>query len=481
MSTVALGTPESNRDISGVSSVSSTPSLTTVSTPRVGTLIPNRIFVGGFPPVTVEHELRTFFEKFGCVKEVKIIRDPSGTSKGYGFITYETDEEAKKMQEKAEPLEFKGRHLNIGPAVRKASSQFKTYDIVPQGAVLCSYGVPYTLQNGITLVAATPEAYAVAQPSQQTLSYPVVLPQPVQQILYPSVPLANAQTPGTPTVAIAAQHQSAATQAQPCLTQHIQQSHSSPNSPSKVGIVGSNFDGTSDYLQKAATAAPLTFQPNLVPLGNVINGIPNIGGLALNGGTMTQQSQYRLTTPAMAPPVTQYVYSNATGYPNVLQEVSPYTTNAYIHPEYAEVYPNGYESYSEEVMPLPPEMVVERTPEKQTIYINAATSPLGAITGSAEKRRALGCLLDCCKSGPCDICSREQKSISLPSSPSCRRSLHAIFGHFACRKEVGRSSHYSPRKQQQYGMSHSASGNASSPRYSSTSQRSSHRYSGKIV
>ncbi|KFD47752.1 hypothetical protein M513_11364 [Trichuris suis] len=412
MSTVALGTPESNRDISGVSSVSSTPSLTTVSTPRVGTLIPNRIFVGGFPPV------------------------------------------------KAEPLEFKGRHLNIGPAVRKASSQFKTYDIVPQGAVLCSYGVPYTLQNGITLVAATPEAYAVAQPSQQTLSYPVVLPQPVQQILYPSVPLANAQTPGTPTVAIAAQHQSAATQAQPCLTQHIQQSHSSPNSPSKVGIVGSNFDGTSDYLQKAATAAPLTFQPNLVPLGNVINGIPNIGGLALNGGTMTQQSQYRLTTPAMAPPVTQYVYSNATGYPNVLQEVSPYTTNAYIHPEYAEVYPNGYESYSEEVMPLPPEMVVERTPEKQTIYINAATSPLGAITGSAEKRRALGCLLDCCKSGPCDICSREQKSISLPSSPSCRRSLHAIFGHFACRKEVGRSSHYSPRKQQQYGMSHSASGNA---------------------
>ncbi|CDW59482.1 protein boule [Trichuris trichiura] len=373
MSTVALGTPESNRDLSGVSSVSSTPSLTTVSTPRVGTLIPNRIFVGGFPPVTVEHELRTFFEKFGCVKEVKIIRDPSGTSKGYGFITYETDEEAKKMQEKAEPLEFKGRNLNIGPAVRKASSQFKTYDIVPQGAVLCSYGVPYTLQNGITLVAATPEAYAVAQPSQQTLSYPVVLPQPVQQILYPSVPLANAQTPGTPAVAIATQHQSAATQAQPCLTQHIQQSHSSPNSPSKVGIVGLNFDGICDCLQKAATAAPLTFQPNLVPLGNVINGIPNIGGLALNGGTMTQQSQYRLTTPAMAPP-----------------EMSPYTTNAYIHPEYAEVYPNGYESYSE-----------------------------------------------------------------------------------------GRSSHYSPRKQQQYGVSHSATGNATSPRYASASQRNSHRYSGK--
>ncbi|VDO99212.1 unnamed protein product [Soboliphyme baturini] len=69
---------------------------------------------------TAEHELRTFFEQFGDVKDVKIVRDCTGVCKGYGFITYETEEE------KCGVLEFKGRQLNIGPAIRKASSLSRT-------------------------------------------------------------------------------------------------------------------------------------------------------------------------------------------------------------------------------------------------------------------------------------------------------------------------------------------------------------------
>lgn len=357
MSTVALGTPDSNRDTSGVGSVPSTPSLTIVSSPRVGTLIPNRVFVGGFPPTTFEHELKVFFEKFGAVKEVKIIRDPSGTSKGYGFITYDTDEEAKKIQEMTEPLEFKGRHLNIGPAIRKTSSHFKTYDIVPQGAVLCSYGVPYALQNGITLVAATPETYAVAQPSQTTtLPYSIVMQQPMQPFLYPSLPLAAAaQSPTTPTVAIAGQHQTAnqAATSQPCIAQHIQQNHATPTSPSKMGTLTYMYDGGADeHVQKAAPppqpVAAAAFQPNLA-----VSVVPNIGNLALNGVTTQQAPQYRLATGNVASPMTQYIYPNAAaaaaGYANMLQDIAPYTTaNAYIHhPEYAELYPNSYDNYSE--------------------------------------------------------------------------------------------------------------------------------------
>uniref|UniRef100_A0A915A3V1 RRM domain-containing protein n=1 Tax=Parascaris univalens TaxID=6257 RepID=A0A915A3V1_PARUN len=84
-------------------------------------LIPHRIFVGGFPTATSESELRTFFEKFGHVRETKVIRSGEGASKGYGFITFDSEEEAKLVIEKAErdKLEFRGRRLNVGPAVRR--------------------------------------------------------------------------------------------------------------------------------------------------------------------------------------------------------------------------------------------------------------------------------------------------------------------------------------------------------------------------
>ncbi|VDN06375.1 unnamed protein product [Thelazia callipaeda] len=116
-------------------------------------VIPHRIFVGGFPATTTELDLRLFFEKFGHVREAKVIRSSEGTSKGYGFITFDSEEEAKavmqinsvtsvsyklesyKIEDKtilkrfctqhmlqnqeAEKLEFKGRRLNLGPAVRR--------------------------------------------------------------------------------------------------------------------------------------------------------------------------------------------------------------------------------------------------------------------------------------------------------------------------------------------------------------------------
>ncbi|VDN60575.1 unnamed protein product [Dracunculus medinensis] len=78
-------------------------------------MIPHRIFVGGFPATTTELDLRTFFEQFGHVREAKVIRSNEGTSKGYGFITFDSEEENQDL----EKLEFKGRRLNLGPAMRR--------------------------------------------------------------------------------------------------------------------------------------------------------------------------------------------------------------------------------------------------------------------------------------------------------------------------------------------------------------------------
>ncbi|EDO31802.1 predicted protein, partial [Nematostella vectensis] len=60
--------------------------------------ISKRIFVKGFNRETTESELRAFFEEYGVVKESKIVRDKHGVSKGYAFITFESQEVADGLR-----------------------------------------------------------------------------------------------------------------------------------------------------------------------------------------------------------------------------------------------------------------------------------------------------------------------------------------------------------------------------------------------
>lgn len=70
-----------------------------MAAPKYGTLVPNRIFVGGISASTSEAELAQLFSAYGNVKATKIISDRAGVSKGYGFVTFETEEEAKRLQQ----------------------------------------------------------------------------------------------------------------------------------------------------------------------------------------------------------------------------------------------------------------------------------------------------------------------------------------------------------------------------------------------
>ena len=57
-----------------------------------------RVFVGGISPHTTEAELHQLFSSYGNVKATKIIQDRAGVSKGYGFVTFETEDEARRLQ-----------------------------------------------------------------------------------------------------------------------------------------------------------------------------------------------------------------------------------------------------------------------------------------------------------------------------------------------------------------------------------------------
>lgn len=85
--------------------------------------IPNRIFVGGIPQNASQDELRDYFSHFGHVKDARIITDTRGNSKGFGFVTYDSENDAMKVLSlKEEDLIFKENKLNIGHAFRKKNN-----------------------------------------------------------------------------------------------------------------------------------------------------------------------------------------------------------------------------------------------------------------------------------------------------------------------------------------------------------------------
>jgi len=71
-----------------------------------------KVFVGNLNYVTNEDDLKEAFSKAGKVVEAKVVR--RGTrSKGYGFVEFETEEEAKKAVELLDKFDLNERQINV--------------------------------------------------------------------------------------------------------------------------------------------------------------------------------------------------------------------------------------------------------------------------------------------------------------------------------------------------------------------------------
>ncbi|NXH93126.1 DAZL protein, partial [Edolisoma coerulescens] len=82
-----------------------------------GKIMPNTVFVGGIDIRMNEAEIRGVFEQYGTVKEVKVITDRTGVSKGYGFVSFHDNVDVQKIVESQ--INFHGKKLKLGPAIRK--------------------------------------------------------------------------------------------------------------------------------------------------------------------------------------------------------------------------------------------------------------------------------------------------------------------------------------------------------------------------
>lgn len=78
------------------------------------TMVPNRIFVGGLTNGTSEQDLRNYFSAYGEVKVVKIVKDKGGALKGFGFISFGTEEEVKKIIDAVSKLNIYFNIINFG-------------------------------------------------------------------------------------------------------------------------------------------------------------------------------------------------------------------------------------------------------------------------------------------------------------------------------------------------------------------------------
>lgn len=76
-----------------------------------------KLFVGGLSWGTDEHSLRAAFEPHGEVIEAKVITDrDTGRSRGFGFVTFASGDDADKATAALDGHELDGRAIAVNEA-----------------------------------------------------------------------------------------------------------------------------------------------------------------------------------------------------------------------------------------------------------------------------------------------------------------------------------------------------------------------------
>ncbi|CAK9320000.1 unnamed protein product [Citrullus colocynthis] len=81
------------------------------------TLTSPKLFISGLSRLTTDEKLQEAFSSFGQLVEAKVITDrATGRSKGFGFVTYSTIEEAEKAREGMNAKFLDGWVIFVDPA-----------------------------------------------------------------------------------------------------------------------------------------------------------------------------------------------------------------------------------------------------------------------------------------------------------------------------------------------------------------------------
>ncbi|XP_076759882.1 uncharacterized protein LOC143428715 isoform X1 [Xylocopa sonorina] len=289
MSSASTGGTEGSSPASSPASATSL----TMAAPKYGTLVPNRIFVGGISANTSVDELTQLFSSYGNVKATKIIADRAGVSKGYGFVTFETEEEAKRLQQESECIVLRERKLNIAPAIKKQPCN-RSFDggsgsppSVPTSTYYYTNGMGLAYQNGMAF-------------------YNTTAPTPTTPIAPPTDPATIYQATGVfgPQ---AASHQTFAPVMYPCPAPSLYMPQQYPYSPMPY----------ESYYGGAATAgAPQCLYPTNNSQNNTSGGNSNSGSGNSGTGATSPPTGPPAPFPSLPPPPPAHFYAPAAPPPH---------------------------------------------------------------------------------------------------------------------------------------------------------------------
>ena len=80
-----------------------------------------KLFVGGLSWDTTDDGLRAAFTPYGEITEAKVITDrDTGRSRGFGFVTFATDEAAKSAIAKMDGTNLDGKTIKVNEAQEKS-------------------------------------------------------------------------------------------------------------------------------------------------------------------------------------------------------------------------------------------------------------------------------------------------------------------------------------------------------------------------
>ncbi len=79
-----------------------------------------KVFVGGLSRGTTDEDLQKAFASYGEMTEAKVITDrDTGRSRGFGFVTFAWNEDAKTAISKMHGAGLDGRNITVNEAQEK--------------------------------------------------------------------------------------------------------------------------------------------------------------------------------------------------------------------------------------------------------------------------------------------------------------------------------------------------------------------------
>lgn len=79
-----------------------------------------KLFVGGLSWDTDTEGLRAAFAEYGNVSDAVVVQDrETGRSRGFGFVTFDNDDDAKKAMDAMNGAELDGRTIRCDQAIER--------------------------------------------------------------------------------------------------------------------------------------------------------------------------------------------------------------------------------------------------------------------------------------------------------------------------------------------------------------------------